>query len=436
MTLRAPYLLFLSLLLISSGALAQEGGEETVRVEGEFFNGTLDQPGPVGLEVTLFTLGGESSQFQALGQTETAEGGRFSFSLTPSNELAHLVAVTNYQGVPYMGRVELETEGQRITIYEATPEMGDVVIENHEILVTLEGVDQERILGRGTGEYQEEDAPRLIFHEVLRLVNRGKTTYVGQDQTTLHLSLPPKAELFSSPEGLFPDALRRGPDGLVVSEPIPPGVREISFRYMIPDPPPQFAIEKRISLPTTRLAVMTPDILWAGMRLASEDLATRGVPLEIQGQRYHFLSAANLQPGRQVGFIVSRDVESTSFQPIFFILLAVLVGGLSIPYLVRRNRKRRAVKTAGRPPVQRPEVKKAQESAKAERRPAPPREAPKVQEKAKQESALEKREKVLVEIATLDNAHEAGRVSAEEYARRRRELSRRALELTKKLKGP
>ena len=371
-------------------------------IEGQVRNGTRNGPGPEGLTVRLIHLGEEG--VRPLGVTKTDVDGRFRFSnvKVPKTGKAHILAITQYQGVPYFGMARADDKSNPLLIYEIGADPSKVVVDSHQILVRVE-------------------EGRLVFREALRLANSGNTTYVPNSGGTLAFDLPKGAELLQAPEGLNPNSVKMTRGKVVSSEPLPPGFRQINLIYTVREPPAQLPVEKRIQFPTKRFEVMTTEF---GMRQPlSYDLDYDGVFGEDIGDRFHVASKGDLPPGKLIRLTISRDVQSSSVETAFLAIAAVVIVGLFLPSLIRRRRLAGAKSVEAGP-------KGGSGSAKSA--PSPP----KLRPEEDREALLEERSELLRSIAVLDDELDAGKIQESEHERNRSALKLRAVELTRKIGKP
>ncbi|MFQ5914289.1 MAG: hypothetical protein ACE5JS_14005 [Nitrospinota bacterium] len=393
-----------------------------LEVWGVVVNGTLNRPAPAGLEVRLVAIDGEN--VRTLGVTKTDGSGRFAFPgvKAPEAGKGHFLTVTQYRGVPYMTLAPPGGKEGRLLVFELTGDPSGMRVEAHRLWV----------------RYEEG---RLIFRESIHLVNTGASTFVAEGGETLSFSLPAGAEMLQPPSGLNPQAVRMRPGSVHSSDPLPPGLRQVELVYAISDPPAQLPVEKSFQFSTKQFQVMVPEI---GMRLPSpSDLNYQGVFGEDVGNRVHLASKADLPAGARVQFTLSRDVESRFSEPLFLGIVAVVVLGLAVPIALRRRRRRLARLGAGRRGGRASGAEEMRAPAAAvlpkseTMRPPSSEPAPHPSDgtEARTTDLVQERGELLAQIAALDDEWQAGQVPKEAYGARRTELKRRALEISRKMKG-
>ena len=386
---------------------------ETGRVHGRVINGTLKRPASEGLEVRLISLGEKG--VTPLGVTRSDASGRFAFSgvKAPETGKGHLLAVTQYLGVPYLALARTGGREVRLLIFELTKDPSKIVVESHRVLVRYE-------------------QGRLVFRETVRFTNTGAATYAGENGKTLAFDLPAGAELLRSPEGLNPNTVKMRDGRVSSAEPVPPGFKQVNLVYAVREPPAQLPVVRRVQFQTRKFAVLTMEY---GMRQPlSTDLKYEGVFGENLGDRFHVASKADLSPGAQIRYTISRDVESSFAETLFLGIAAVVVLGLTIPFVIRRRRVARLA--SGKTGMK--------EGVKPKAPPAPPAPpAVPAADTARRGSAPDRGEadlgrergETLRRIAALDDDRETGKIPEWEYETRRAELKRRALDLSKRIAG-
>lgn len=404
-----------------------------LEIRGRVFNKTLARPGPAGLQVRLLTV--EGSDIRLLGTATTDAAGKFAFPgvKPPEAGKGHLLAATQYKGVPYLALVSPGGAEGQLFIFELTRDPKGVRVEAHQLLV----------------RYEEG---RLVFREVVRLANTGTATYAAEKGDTLAFHLPAGAELLEPPSGLNPQGVRVRSGQVISSDPLPPGLRQVVLVYAIADPPAQVPVETRFRFPTGRFEVMTPEF---GMRQpVSSDLKYEGVFGEDLGNRVHLAAKSDLPAGARVRFTLSRDVASPFAENLFFALAAVVILGLAVPFALRRRRLARARAEEGerRAKGKGPAGASAPSTSPAPQAAQPPSGQParRLRSEGTSKGApgraaaadgrtsdlLRERSEVLAQIAALDDDLEAGRIAKGPHESRRSELMRRALEVSKQIGEP
>jgi hypothetical protein len=272
-------ILALACLLIGglpTGVRAQGSGD----IKGRVTNGTAggSEIG-AGVPITLYAFRGEA-EFDSLETTTDAEG-RFRFEgLDTDSELEYWLEAV-YLDVPYSnpepyrfadGQTELQAT---LTVYETTDD--DVDIELDSVHMIIESFGQ-----------------ALRISEIHLFSNRGDRTYIGraaesEQLTTVRIPLPGGAVGLAFQQDIPAARFVEVENGLLDTEPIPPGSETalVFFSYHLMANDDVIPLERRFSYRVKTISVLAAQ---PGLVLRSEQLQARGPEL-FQGQRYEFFSA-------------------------------------------------------------------------------------------------------------------------------------------------
>jgi hypothetical protein len=389
-------MLLVGLLLLTPAVAAQAQGGGVI--EGRVVNGTADaDPVGAGLPVTLVVY--EANQEVATFETATdAEGGYRFEDLDANTELEYWLEV-EYLDVLYSSQAPYQFDaGQPVLettlmVYETTDD--DSAIRVDSVHVIAESFEQV-----------------LRISEIHLFGNTGDRTYVGSDGQTVFVPLPEGAVGISLQEGMSENLFVEAEGGLQSMDPVWPG-SETSlafFSYHIMVAGDEVPVERTFAYPVSSLSVL---VAQPGLSMTSEQLVDQGPEL-FQDRQYQFYTALDVaadtpillefvpQPGAATGSGMTGDTaaggtaagteaaaSTRGNQGLLWSLglvvtLAAVVG--SVTYAV--TAKPGAVPAAGKA-------------------------------KLKQDP---KARKLVAELASLEDAFEAGEIDRESYKRKRNEM--------------
>ncbi|MBI2865737.1 MAG: carboxypeptidase regulatory-like domain-containing protein [Chloroflexi bacterium] len=357
----------LALLLAPSIALAQEPGTATVR--GQLVNGTKDGPIPGNIAITLTDESGQNE----LAQTTTDAEGRFQFpGFVPQPGVSYGIKL-NYQGADYETNWPPEDPAQElpIMVYEATDDPSTISLESWHILVQP---------GEGV----------LDIDEFMVFTNSSDRAYVGSQvvdtqgrKATLVFSLPQGAYGFQYMQGLMECCVVPTGSGLVDTMAVLPGTKEVFFHYFVDYSGGSYDLARPVDYPVTDVRLLSQE---AGQEVSSTLLGNPQTVSDAEGTRYFSLATSNLSPGTVITASFTGLPKKGLQSNLRWLGLGVLVlalGGVAVAY-PRLRRQSRSVP-----------------------QPVPQTAA---------------RERLLFEVADLDNHYERGEIPQAEYQARRQPL--------------
>lgn len=362
-------------------AHAQESTDGVI--DGHVVNGTAGGGNVSGLNVTLITfIDGTMGETKT---TVTDDQGRFQFTGLATDPGYGYLLSAHYKGVDYYSAVvfgEDETSASvEVPVYETTASDEAIrVVVAHAIVVV------------------EEES--LSVTEILQFSNDGDRTYVGSEEIAadgrkaiLVFTLPHGATDFEAAPELMQDLVFLGNSTFVDTLPFPPGDRELVYSYRLAMPSSNDAsILLAINYPTDEFSVM---VQGKDVEVNSDQL-TLAEPIGTDtGEWFIHLKAENIPRGVTLNIHLSRlsgGVDSASL--VLWIIVAVLILGI-IVYVFKRKR---AVS-----------VPSAVLSVEGDIEP--------------------QRQRLLREIAQLDDEFEQGSINEDIYRQRRSEKKAQLLEL-------
>lgn len=355
-------------------------------IEGRLINLTENGSSVSGQEVKLTTYQGESEISSTTAVTDSA--GNFTFNgLATESDYSYEVLVT-YQGADYQtGRLSFSADGDvlpvEIEVYDSTTSPDAIRIEQaHTIVYT--------------------DPEEIWVEEVMLFINESDRTYVGKEgvlgpgvRQTLQFSLPEDARELQPAGELMQCCVYGTEEGFSDSMPFFPGTKEIAYAYKIDYGPEVHSFAWRVNYPVKRY-----DLLVQG----AENVINSGSlsptqPMDISGALFSHAQGSEFAPGDTVAYEISGLPGADNQNIILWVVLVVVALGFGTGFvLVRRNRQAPPVRAGGG-------------------------------------SLEQQQQKLMLEIARLDDAYESGGISQKAYRSQRAEKKARLLSLMQRTKG-
>lgn len=247
---------------------------------------------------------------------------------------------------------------------------------------------------------------------------------VGQQRQTLRFGFPAGSRGLQVIEGIQVNAVARTADGFADTLPVRPGQTTIVFQYLVDYLDNGLLFRLPTYHPTQELSILLAEGDWT----LTADRLRRGGMVEQGGQRFQSYTATSLEPGQEIRAVIQGQgltSQALANQTLFTVavggaIAVVTVVAVATP-LVRRRRSR----ADARP---RPRTVLASQSVQA-----PPRgEAP---PSLTIEPRAEERDALIAAIADLDDRHEAGELSDEEWARLRAAKKAALVVLLREVRG-
>ncbi|MBI4213915.1 MAG: hypothetical protein HY534_06350 [Chloroflexi bacterium] len=234
---------------VTHPALAQDT-TEALTLQGQIINATRGTIGPpIGQKVQVVAL----NENQSLGTWEgtTDDSGRFRLEDIPRHAGATYIVGTDYGGVSYVERIELETETQVETtfnVYESSASDPGIRMERSSLIFSEVNAD----------------AQTITLLEVHRLLNPTDRTFLpqadgaGGPSGLLVFGLPAHAFQLTPHLGLDPAGIVQIDRGFASLAPVRPGRTEIAFSYQFPFSESSYLFQRTLRYPADALHIFSP----------------------------------------------------------------------------------------------------------------------------------------------------------------------------------
>ncbi len=370
-------------------ALAVSSGTVT----GTLTNGTPGASAPDGQAVVLHLF--DNFQETDAITTTTQSGGAFSFADVAFPPGRALILSIDYGGVVYVSDVVSPSSGQTtydlpVRVFESTSDPSAI------------GVDRMHVIF----DFQND---LVQVAELFIIGNNGDATFAAPHSgaPTVSFALPAGYGDLAFQDGAIGDRYLQTADGFADTEPIRPGQSSqqilVSFTLPYTD---ALTFAQKISYPTTDVTILLPD---NGVALSGSGIGDQGVR-DVQGAKYHTYSAAGLRANDVFAFDL-KGQPSLSALPqtaaahaaaVTFDARSAIVGGialaLAVALVVYWQMQRRQISVGA------------------------------VVNRGSRDTG-DDRDRLLDQIAALDDRFEAGGISESEYRARREKLKGRLKKL-------
>ena len=391
-------------------ALPSPAWGQSEDVRGVVVNGTAEEATPAGLEVTLHAFGDGGQVTVAVVATDTQ--GRYVFQEVELEEgMAYAVTAT-YQGVLYSAALapgDAETAVE-LLVFETTSSLELLVVEADALLLRQ----------AGGGE------AAVAAFEVVSLVNQGDRTFVPDLSSAGSMAF---ARFPTHPSAVELEVASDMPGGQVIdvgtgfalTSTVLPGAHQVSYTYTIPYGGNRLDMPRSFPMGAGRFRLLMDESL--GDLGAVGELERRD-PVDIEGTTLLVWDASDVPAGARMDLeltglperplldVVGESLEDGSYFPYLKVGIPAAVGlvlaGVLIYALVFRT-PHRVVSATGGPAPARSELEAALSDAAAE--------GP-------------QRQRLVLEMARLDDGFFRGEVDEETYSARRGELKARLLGMT------
>ncbi len=360
----------------SASALAAEPGSGII--EGQVVNGTEDNSSVADQELALKTYLNDTE----VGETTiiTDAEGRFAFNgLSTEPDYYYQIELT-FQEAEYPGEWLSFEEGEtaiftEFVVYDSTT--SDTAIKIgivHSIIY----------VGQGS----------LRIEEWHQFNNESLYTYIGTGSAegtrqTLRFSLPADRKGVELSYGLMDCCISLTGDGFVDSMPVFPGEKWVVYSYEIDYSSGEYTFSQEMNYP-----IGSYELLVEGADISvTSDQFTAGDPMELDGIWFNLFSAQELAADEVVVAGLSGLPKAENQLIIWWVVLTLVIlgGGFVLVYRLRRG---------------------------------------KLQPVKPEDSLYQKRQRLLIELAKLDDDFQDGKIPEETYHRLRTESKTQLVTLT------
>ena len=307
---------------MSSFALAAEPGNGVV--DGRVVNETAGGSSVADLDVILKTYLNDAEIDSTTTKTDIE--GYFVFDGL-STELGYSYEVLiSFQQAEYYGERLIFNEGETskfngVIVYDATTSDEAIMVPMSHMII-----------------YVEEDS--LLVKRYYLFANEVDRTYIGEangeSPVVLRFSLPEDATELQSTMGLMDCCIAQNEEGFYDTMPLLPGSKEMAFSYRVKPGSGTYEFSQMINYPTNRF-----DILVQGedIEITSDQLVI-DEPMDISGILFNHLSGQGLAAGETLMIRLSGLPHTNTQVGILWVLLALIliVVGFVFVYLIKRKR--------------------------------------------------------------------------------------------------
>ena len=365
---RIALLVVISMLGLTTTILAAD--DSIGIVKGRVVNGSEGGSGVAAQEITIKTFENGSQINSTTAKTDT--DGRFVFnSLSTRPDYSYQVVLT-FQEAEYFSELFSFVEGETSKSIELT------------VYYSTSSDEAIRVTTARTVIYVETDSLRVTEYYLVN--NEDDQTYIGLSRAadgireTLWFPLPDEATELQLASGLMECCFFGSEGGFVDSMPVLPGVKEVSYSYIIIPSSNTYDFSRRINYPTANYDLL---VQGEGIDVTSDQLA-KEESLDMAGILFSYLSGTALTPGDTLVIRLSGLSGADNQEVILWVVvtLVVITLGAGSVYLLRKR---------GLQPV------------------------------SPEDSLNQKKQELLVELAQLDDDFEDGKIQREAYLRLRAE---------------
>ncbi len=205
--------------------------------------------------------------------------------------------------------------------------------------------------------------------------------------------MPKEATALQLGYGLMECCIIGSEEGFVDTMPVLPGISEAGYSYKVNYNSGAYTFSRNMNYPTTRY-----DLLFQGESIeVTGDQLAAGEPITIEDTQFSHLTGEALAPG-DILVVQLPNLPVTNNQGVAIwiaLTLIVLAGGFGLGYLLRKKR---------------------------------------VQPVRPEDSLDQRRQRLLIELAQLDDDFDGGKIPEEDYRRLRTEMKAQLVELIQGVK--
>ncbi len=379
---RIALLMMVFTLSLSAPVLAAESG--TGVIEGQLVNETNGGSSVANQDITLKTYLNDA-EVDAI-TTKTDNEGHFVFDgLSTESGYSYEVMLVFQQAEYYSEWLSLDegetTKSVEVTVYDSTTSDEAIKVEMTHTII-----------------YVGQDSLKVI--EYFLFVNEADRTYIGskeiaEDGTreTLKFSLPKEATESQLTLGLMECCIRGSEEGFIDTMPVLPGSKEVAYSYKVNYNSSRYTFALKVDYPTSRydLLFQGESIEVTGNQLAEEE------PMDIEGTWFKHFAGSDFTRGDVLEIQLSGLPQTSNQGAILWVVLTLVVlgTGFSFVYLIRRRR---------------------------------------LQPVSSEDGLEQQRQRLLVELAHLDDDFEAGKIPEKSYRRLRSARKTQLVELMQRAK--
>ncbi len=370
------------ILSLAAPALAAEPGNGVI--EGQVINGTEGASSVTDQEVTL-KISLDNNEVDSK-TTKTDAEGRFVFDGLATDSGYGYEVTIKFQQADYYSEQLSFNDGEtskytEVTVYDSTTSADSVRVEMAHTVI-----------------YIEEES--LLVAEYFLFVNESDRTYIGSKEMTtegtretLTFFLPEDATELQLGQGLMECCVYGSGDGFVDTMPVLPGGKEMIFSYLVAYDSGKYNFSQNMNYPTANYDLL---VQGEGSQISSDQLMAKE-PMDIGGTLFNHLSGDDLTPGDVVVTRLSGLPDTSNQGTVIWVglTLAVLTIIFSFVYVLKRRR---------------------------------------LQPAGIESSLKQQRQRLLVEIAQLDDAFESRKIGEEGYRKLRAGKKKQLVTLIQKAK--
>ena len=307
-----------------AAVLAAESGSGTV--EGNVVNKTQDGSAVSGLEVTLKTYTKNDELSSAVAKTDSE--GHFVFTGLLTDPAYTYILMLPFQQVVYYSQdftfEEKETtKSVPIEVYDSTNINASIKVETAHAVISA-----------------SKDS--LTVMEFWQFVNESDRAYIGPQKGTaeqngeiLKFSLPEGATNVQYSEGLVEYSAGEKKVDLIDTTPVLPGEKQIIYSYVINNSSGKYTFSRDVTYPIAKYNLL---VNGENIEISATQLK-KGEPFNMGGTLFTRLSGTNFAPGDRITAELSGPSKPITQNTILLIAI-VLVVILIVFTLVYTTRKR------------------------------------------------------------------------------------------------
>ncbi|MBI4188586.1 MAG: hypothetical protein HY529_05205 [Chloroflexi bacterium] len=318
--------LLVAILVLSLPAPVLAAEPDNGVIEGQLVNGTKGGSSVAEQVVTLKTSLNDTETGSTPGKTDAQ--GKFIFTnLTTASGYSYQV-IPSYQEADYYSEKISFTGGEttkslEITVYDSTMSVEAIKLDTTHMII-----------------YAGQDKLEVV--EFFRFSNQSDRTYIGSGEKTasgtrrtVELPLLPDKTAADPEYGgeLMVCCVIPSEKGFFDTMPIYPGFKELSYSYNVKSSSGKYVFSRPINYPTGQYNFL---IQGDGIQVNSNRL-TKGEPLSFKNSIFSNFSGTDLAPGENLDIQIS-GLPKPSRGPILWIILTIVGLSVSSVLLVRRRR--------------------------------------------------------------------------------------------------